>query len=419
MVSNAAFKLISDLGGRLLTFFLFIWIARQLPPAEFGWYIYGLSAGFVIAQLADLGLQVLISREVAVQDTAARPLVAHALRLKVTLSGPVLLILLLLAATAVPAARPAFLLLGLAQLLQTFLEFGGYLFRGQQRLRAEAGYLFLARLSSTVLVGSAVFFSASINALAAAHLAALLPVILLLFRQLRREGWLLRDPVQTAAAADDLRRRLLRTALPLGLAIFASIAYTRLALLLLGPLAGETAVAYFGTALRLIEPLQLLPAAALAAVFPVFSRLWQTERRRAHRLGWMVSLLLGGAGLLLSIFLFIAAPFLVPWLFGPQFQPVIPLVQLLGLSTIPAFLNYSLTHYLIARNQQRWITLLTMGMLLLHLGLCLGLIPIWGIWAPAFSLLIAELFLLGGCLWVLRFRPTLPAAERLPHPLTV
>ena len=69
----------------------------------------------------------------------------------------------------------------------------------------------------------------------------------------------------------------------------------------------------------------------------------------------------------------------------------------LSLAMWPAFINYSLTHYLIARGQQQWLTLFNGVMLLLHLALSWALIPRIGILGPAVSLLVAESFLLVAC----------------------
>jgi O-antigen/teichoic acid export membrane protein len=72
LTRNTAVKLASELIGRAAMFGLVIVAARQLGEAGFGIYNYGLALGFVLAQLADLGLQIVIAREVAVQGQAAR-----------------------------------------------------------------------------------------------------------------------------------------------------------------------------------------------------------------------------------------------------------------------------------------------------------------------------------------------------------
>jgi O-antigen/teichoic acid export membrane protein len=111
--------------------------------------------------------------------------------------------------------------------------------------------------------------------------------------------------------------------------------------------------------------------------------------------------LLGGCGLLLAGAFWLAAGWLTPWLYGDAYAPAAPVLQLLGLTVVPAFINYSLTHYLIARQQQLYLGLFTAAMLSLHLVLSWVLIGRFGVIGPAISTLISEGFLLLACLIVL------------------
>ena len=81
---NAAIKLASELIGRLALFALVLFAARRLGEAGFGLYNYALALGFVLAQLTDLGMQLVLTREIAAGTGDA--LVTAALRLKIALS---------------------------------------------------------------------------------------------------------------------------------------------------------------------------------------------------------------------------------------------------------------------------------------------------------------------------------------------
>lgn len=95
------------------------------------------------------------------------------------------------------------------------------------------------------------------------------------------------------------------------------------------------------------------------------------------------------------------APWLISHLYGAEFGGGIPVLRALSFSILPAFVNYSLTHYLIAANQQRWLTLFMGVMLLLHAGISWFLIPTLGPVGPAISVVIAETTLLFSCAAVL------------------
>lgn len=400
LTHNTAIKLASELIGRAASFALVILAARQLGEVGFGVYNYGLALGFVLAQLADMGLQIVVSREVAVRGEEAQPLARAAFHLKLVLSLAVLAFLGVIALVQPPVVRPALLLLGLMQLSQTYLEFVAYIYRGQQRLWQEAWLLGGARVTTAVIGAIILGRGGGVWQLAAGSLLTVVTMTVVGMSCLRREGWLRRLGAGPEGGA-AVYRFLLRQAAPLGVAIFLSIAYTRSAVLLLQFRLGETAVAHFSAAARLVEPTQILPASLLAAVFPAISLAIAQNPRQARSLGAQVSLLLSGCGLILAGCFWLAAGWLTPWLYGEAYAPAAPILQLLGLTIIPAFVNYSLTHYLIARQQQGYLGLLTAVMLALHLAVSWVLIARLGVIGPAISTLISETFLMIACLSLL------------------
>jgi O-antigen/teichoic acid export membrane protein len=387
-------KLISELVGRVATFGLSLVIANRLGDSAFGIYNYGLALGFVLAQIADLGLQVLMARDIAVGGPQARPAVRAALRLKLLLSLPVLLLLVLLTAGRPPAERIVFLLLGLAMLSQTFLEFAAYVYRGRELVLTEAWLLAGARLLTAGIALLALWLGAGLYGVALAYLLSAAGVALWGLWRLQREGWL---GAPDAATPPPAYGALIRQALPLGIAIFLSIGYTRLAIFLLEYRLDEVAVAQFSAAQRLVEPAQIVPAALLAAVFPAYSHALHHDPGQARRLGLVSSLLLGLGGGALALIFWFGAPFLIPLLYGEAFREAIPVLQFLGLSSLPAFINYNLTHMLIARGQQLFSSIFVGLMLVLHAILTWQFIPTLGPTAPALSVTFAELILLLCC----------------------
>lgn len=407
LTHNTAVKLASELIGRAASFALTIVAARQLGEAGFGILNVGLALGFVLAQLADMGLQMLVAREVAVHGPAAQPVARMAFHLKGGLGGLVVLLLSALMLTQPVAVRPALFLLGLASLGQTFLELVAYIYRGQQLLAQEAWLLGGARVALAAVGALILWRGGGVAQLAGGYFLVTLGFTLWGTGRLRRTGWLqtLGRRVRPAeagplpgAASYSL---LLRRAAPLGVSIFLSIAYTRSAVLLLQYLMGPTAVAQYSAAARLVEPTQMLPASLMAAVFPVFSLALTRDSRQAKSLGGRVSLLLGVCGVALAAAFRLSADWLVPWLYGEKYAGAIPVLRILGLAIIPTFINYSLTHYLIARHQQAWLGLFTAVMLCLHLALSWVLIGRIGVSGPAISVLVSEGFLLVACLLVL------------------
>ncbi|MAU00150.1 MAG: hypothetical protein CL608_23670 [Anaerolineaceae bacterium] len=407
LTTNTLLKLGAELSGRAATFLLLLLAAQRLTTADFGSYNYALALGFVLVQLADFGLQLLITREVARLGMAARPQILAAFHLKLWLSLPVLVVLGVLSLNQ-STLGPVIFLLGLTLLLQTFVEFVAYVFRGQQRLWVEVQLLLWVRVGTAVFGAFILWQTEQLLWLAVVSLVVMMSTLLFALQQLRQAGWIANFAQlwPTGWPTTAVSKQLVLQAWPLGLSIFLSIAYTRLAILLLAVWGEAEAVAHYSAAWRLVEPTQILPASLLAAVFPAFSLALTQNRRRAGQLGRQTSLLLALAGGTVALTFWLAAPWLIGWLYGADFVSSVPVLQLLGLTVLPVYINYSLTHYLVARGQQQTLTGLTAVTLLLHALFCWQFIPRLGLIGPALSVLLVESVLLLGCLWALR-KPTL------------
>lgn len=452
---NALAKLVSELIGRLASFALVLLAARQLGTAGFGLYNYALAWGFVLAQLADLGLQLVVTRELAGQSpvdskqlsvgseqaeegfgeeqpvlealttnqsalNASASLVTIALQWKLLLSLVVVLLLLLLTSGWGVPERLGLLCLSLSPLLNTFVEFTGYVFRGRQELLKEVRLLTAARLT-TAIAGITVLLlapAADLLWLGGVTLATALFFVWLSLSLLRREGWFggYREIVAYRCFIRQWpsARHLFQQAWPLGIAIFLSIAYTRVAVLLLQALSGEVAVAHFSAAARLVEPAQIIPASLMAAVFPAFTFALGRAPDEARTLGIRATSLLALLGMGAAVGLWFLAPRLVVWLYGPDFADSIAVLQILILGIPVLFINYSLTHYLIARGQQRLVGVFTGIMLVFHAAICWWTVPILGTIGPAISTIAAELFLLFACLTTLGYTRPQPSVVT-PH----
>jgi O-antigen/teichoic acid export membrane protein len=407
---NAFVKLTSELIGRLALFALVLFAARTLGEAGFGLYNYALALGFVLAQLTDLGMQLVLTREIAA-GARGDALVTVAVRLKVALSVVVAAILWLVVG-AQPVDRGAVFLLSLLPLLQSFPEFVGYVFRGRQNLTVEARLLAGARLALALAGVVALWLWPTLLALAVSQAAAGLLFAVIGLIWLRRGGWLAR--LGAALAVHRLPRQraelayLLRQSLPLGVAIFLSIAYVRLAVLLLQVRLGETAVAHFSAAARLTEPAQLIPASIMAAVFPAFTLALGHDAAGARRLGTRATLLLLAVGLVVATGGWLVGPWLIPWLYGPNYAASSRVFQVLSVQLVLAFVNHALTHYLVAYGRQALLGVFTGAMLALHATLSWLLIPRFGPVGPALSIILAELLLTILCVFALRSGRTRP-----------
>jgi O-antigen/teichoic acid export membrane protein len=307
-------------------------------------------------------------------------------------------LLAVISLTRPPEIQPAVFVLGLAVIANSFIEFIGYAFRGLQRVDHEAALVFLAR-GLVVAIGIwAIQNGLGLAGLAAAHLLGSGVAGMLGYAWLSRRFFkpILRFDRPYAWA-------LLREALPLGGAILISIAYTRTAVFLLDVLRGPEATGLYGVAQKLIEPMAVIPAALMAAIFPAFieASAHKTDAERADWLRARAIRLAGIFGAALAAAGALGGPGLIQLLYRGNYTGSAAILQILALALPPAFINYALTHFLVALGKQKLNLLFSLITFALNLALCLALIPGLGPLGAAIAILVSECALFGLCRYAL------------------
>jgi O-antigen/teichoic acid export membrane protein len=390
---QAGSKLTAEVMGRLLQFAFIYAAQRMLGPANYGIITYGLAIGVVLAPATDLGMQLIVTREIARDERAASRLAGIGLTLKLIFALCALGLLVLLSLQRPTESAFATFVLGLSAIAASFAEYFGYVFRGLRRVEFDAALTLLQRLLVFAFGLAAVLWLASVNSIAIAYGLGGIMAALLGYLWLRRRFF---TPVLKVNRSEAWA--LLRQALPLGGAILFSIAYTRTSIFLLDALNNSTAVGEYGVALRLTEPLALIPAALMAAVFPALTHILAQQGYAATRTLRLKTIgLLTLAGLTIAVGGWLLGPWLIHFLYRDQYAGSTLPLQILALATLPMFINYALTHYLVVVRQQRLNFAFNIIIFGLNLALCLWLIPRFGTGGAALSTALSETLLLALC----------------------
>ena len=399
---GAGWKLGSDILGRLLQFAL-LWVAaRSLGPENFGDFTFALSVGYMLAQIADFGLQLFVQRELArlaiahtgsapyfTDEIAAGRLVGGGLAIKALLSGAAMLAITVLVALQPVGNKPALLLIGVSMVLTTGLEYLAYCFRALRRIRNEAFANVLARVVNLLLGAGILTLGGGVWGLAIAGNIAIAAALLFSYRQLARYV----RPIWKPDWAYWRRSAWQPTAMGFGM-LFSIISF-RLDNLLIAPMLDRSALGEYNAAYRLFEPSLILPSVVLAATFPLLSQAARSSGRFGEVLGNTV-LLLTGLGAAASASMFALALPVTGWL-GPEYAASGPLLQILALACLPMFLNYGLTHALIASDKPQLYAAFTFASLLVNAAANLTLIPRLGLSGAAISTFFSEATLLLLC----------------------
>ena len=186
---------------------------------------------------------------------------------------------------------------------------------------------------------------------------------------------------------------------PIGAGIVLSALYFRIDVFLVQLWSGTESVALYNAVFRLVEALRLFPAAVLAVMLPALVR--AGDLRPLARVAVPVT----GFAMAATAGLWLAADWMIPWLYGARYAPAVPAFRVLLLSFPLLSLNLALTHQLIGWDGQRAYAALCALALGINVALNARLIPAWSIEGAAWATLGTELVLTTGCavaLWIAR-----------------
>jgi O-antigen/teichoic acid export membrane protein len=395
-------KASGEAGRKLLAFLAVSWIARRLGDAGFGELVYVMTFTGMIMILPQFGLQTLVAREVAARRAAAGEILGAALRARLLLIPPYLLLVLVAARFTrlgdAPAAAGLFAVFWLAEIT---VELLGACLMGLGRFRDEA----LLQVSSKLLLlaGAVIVVTRlpRLSVVAAVYLGAAGGALLAGLRLLKVRGIRIRPPQPGAV------RRFLAQALPLTLTAFFTLLYFKVDILMLRRWHDPAVVGRYGAAYRIFELSMSVPATLTAALFPRLSRLARGNRPGFDALFTRGLLIAGLAALPTAGLVALAAPAIVRIAFGPEFAAAGRLLRILCVSLVLVFVNYVVIYTLTARNLQAVHARAAAICLAANVIMNAIWIPAHGAPAAAWTTAATEAVLLG---------LTLPAALRRERP---
>jgi O-antigen/teichoic acid export membrane protein len=398
-----AYKAFADLAGKGSLFVITIVAARRLSPESFGVFSLGSTLGWMVAVVSDFGIQLHLARAVVRRPADASRLLRGWLRIRLwTAAGAVTIVAIGLTAGWRASYATPIAVLALVYACSGLIELLHYFYRGLSRSDVESS-LTLWQRGATLGCGLiALAWRPDVTVLA---VAMLIPVAVTLAISLRiAQGMNVAQGEhvsQGATFTSDAATfgAFRRDVWPIGAGIVLSALYFRIDVFLVQLWSGTESVAFYNAVFRLVEALRLFPAAVLAVVLPSLVR--AGDLRPLTR----VAIPITGFAIAAAALLWIAAGWLIPFLYGAPYAPAVPAFRVLLLSFPLLSLNFALTHQLVGWDGQRAYAGLCALALVINIGLNARLIPLWSIEGAAWATLGTEIFLTVGCgiaLWSMR-----------------
>ena len=387
ILSNSIVASVGRLAGGLIGLGVTALLARYLGPSLFGSYILLLSFGVVIQLMADAGLYLTLSRDIAKSGSSAvSELLSHTMTLR---------ILLLVAAffggwcvsLFVPSLAPystvfVIIALGLAfqslsQVLMSVFQWRGEIWRASigdlvGRVVQLAGLFFLG-VNQTGLAVFAVIFTASTATAFIVH-QWLLP---------RESNW---KPVVNLQQWRSLWLR----SWPIGAMLLLNAIYFRIDAVILSLLRSSEEVGWYGVAYRLIEAGLFFPAMFGGLLLPRLAESLVDKKQIATRyITESIQLVILGAGALVAI-VSTLSPKMVVFIAGQEYLPAAPLLSILGWALAAMFIGNIFGFALIAMNRQTTLLKLYAILVFFNVTANLVFIPLYGAAAAAATTLVTE-----------------------------
>ncbi len=384
---NTVFLGIADVANKLLMFAFFLIAARHLGVQQFGVLSFALAFVTMLAVFTDLGLGVVAAREVARDRGVARRLVINAISIKTIAS---LLVIGLIVAAVTLLGYPSstvrvVCICGLFAVENAFTLYFGFVFQGLERMEFTA----IARVLQTIVLvaGAVVLAHGSAGAERYALLYAGAGLVSAAFSWLAVSIGFVKPGISF-----DLGewKRMLRQALPIGIAATFVMFYYWNGSTLLSKLRGDAAVGIYSAPFRLVMGLGLVGMAFSGALYPVMSRLSATDPTRLTRLielALKYTLILVLPIGVLGVALARPAILLV---FGSSYLPSVPVLRVLVWWTVAACLNSLLSNYFVSVNRARVVTVQTGAALPVSVLANLVLIPSMGALGAALAIVLSE-----------------------------
>lgn len=377
---------LGDVVARALGFVSFVYLARVLGVESYGALEFALTIISYLHLVADGGLELWATREVARGHSVRRIAgIVFSLRLALTVLALSLLGVLLQFLPSYPRLRPLLLLFSLTLLAQVVdLKWA---LMGMEEMRSVATGLII----SQILFASGIFLlvhdESTVLWVPILRLAGLLAMTVFLWRRipdlhgkqvpdLQRNGW----------------RQALFPALTLGTSRALALMSFNFDTLLLGLLVGNTTVGLYSAAYRPVTIVLAASATYFLGLFPVMTRSLEESSSLFKRFTTNSLTLTSLAAVPTAILGVFFAEEVIQLLYGDQFNRSAPVLQLLACSAALVLMRGTLRQALCAAGHQRTDMVCASIGAGTNVVLNMLLIPRYAMMGAAFATLISEIF---------------------------
>lgn len=390
VLRNTGILAISGLFARGMGMVMMVFLARSLGVEGFGTYQRAEAFVFLFGILASLGLDMILTREVARHSPRTPEYLAGVMTLKLLL-GPMCIAVILGFAHA--RGYQGDFLWGIwcysfALILTTVAQTCDAVFQGID----EMGYIAIANIVNqlvfVILGGACILLGKDLRwILAMLVVAAAVRLVVSAYLMARlRLAWERPRP--------GALFYLLLQSIPIAFAASFVIVYQQLDAVLLGELKGNAQVGWYKASAKFLLFFTVLRESFVVAIYPVFASMAHGDR---ERMGNLVTRAVRYQMIVALYFIvcFVILPRVAPTLLGSAFANTAAVLPIMALMLVPQTISITMGRVLVASGNQKRVMVATGLALVVNAGLNLMLIPRFGYMGAAAAAMASELAVAG------------------------
>jgi len=390
VMKNAFWLSVSNIGGRLIRAVIIIYAARVLGAAGYGVFSYALGLAGFFTIFADIGINAILTRNVARDPAQDREFFATAFWLKVALLLGTALVVVFAAPhfSNIPEATVLIPFVALLTIADGTREFCNSYFRAKEKMEREAIITTTMNVAITgigfaALALSATSYSFTMAYVGSSALGALAGIVIL-----RKEF---------AGVFAFFRRSLIRpimnSALPIAfLAVLGSLSLN-VDMIMLGWWRTPEELGFYAAAQKIVQVLVTFPGIIAASVFPALARfIGAHEKEREINLVEKSVALLLFLALPLAVGGMVLSNSIIGFLYGNEYLPASLSFQFLIAMLLFVFPGSIFGNFLLAHDQQKKFAPVALFASLGNVFFNVLLIPRFGIAGAAVATLIIQGF---------------------------
>lgn len=369
-IKNTFWLLLAEVFNKGFVFLLTVALARHLGASGFGQFSFALGFVGLFVTVADFGINIFATKEIAREKNLASRYVENIVGIKSVLSFITLLLIFVVINLLDQSTETKWIvyLLGIYVVVNSYNDFFVGVYRAHERMEFE----FLAKFVQGITLFSLgiyfLTFNYGLRYIAGSYVIATstasLLTIILIWRRFTRFF---------VDFDFGLWKIILEGSWPFALSGLFIIVYLKINIVMLGVFKDQTVVGLYSVAANLLILVMFIGNIVNSVLLPTFSRggVKHHDFKRMLKLICLVSIIV-------SLVVVLFAPLIVRLLFGIAFTPAVPITRLISFTIIFLMPNTFMGTYFASRNLQKYTLGVTASLACSNVALNLVMIPRYG-----------------------------------------